>query len=428
MSAPSDRSATIRLPLRPARAPRIVRLAQLWLADVLRAPRGVVPIVRRDFTSVLTLWVVARAVNFTILWGFYVISKAAKWGFGSDDQHVKTFLDWLTGWDADRYLTISQFGYPDRLPVNQFGDILPNNWAFLPVFPYLTRFVHDVTGLSDQFVAVALATLASLGATWMLFVLLRRVTNPRAAWWGTTFFSFAPLSFVYVLGYSEGLALFLTFAALILAIDRKYVWIAPLGALAAFTRPGALALAGALAVIFIVRMLRRRTDPFPPAQVLGLMFSGLVTAAAGSAWSVIAEKVTGVPNAYIRTELGWWLGAVGNDPFVPFTPWFRQAGTHLGVFGVVLVIALMVGFVLLMWSRPVRRLGLVVVSYTLMYGLYLFAVFLPQNSTFRLMVPLSPLLGDDRFSSTPRRRNGILIGCIVLQVVSVWTLWAINHP
>jgi hypothetical protein len=395
---------------------------------VLRAPRGVVPIDRRDVVPVLTLWAVARAVNLAILWGFFTISKAAKWGFGPDDAHVKTFLDFLTGWDADRYLTISQFGYPDRLPVNEFGDILPNNWAFLPVFPYLTRFLHDASGASNQLVAVGLSILASLGATWMLFVLLRRVTNPRAAWWGTTFFSFAPLSFIYVLGYSEGLALLLTFAALVLAHDRKYVWIAPLGVLAAFTRPGALALAAALGIIFLVRMLRQKVDPFPPAQVGGLIFAGLATAAAGSAWTVIAEKVTGVPNAYIRTELGWWLGAVGNDPFVPFTPWFRQAGTHLGVFGIVLVIALMVGFVLLIWSRPVRRLGLVVVSYALSYGLYLFAVFLPQNSTFRLMVPLSPLLGDDRFSSSPRRRNGILVACLVLQVVSVWLLWTINHP
>lgn len=386
------------------------------------------PVVRRDFYSVLTLWAVARAVNLGILWGFFTISKAAKWGFGPDDAQVKTFLDFLTGWDADRYLTIAQFGYPDRLPMNQFGDILPNNWAFLPVFPYLTRFFHEGTGLSDQLVAVGLSILASLGATWMLFVLMRRVTNPRAAWWSTVFFSFAPLSFIYVLGYSEGLALFLTFAALVLALDRKYFWIAPLGLVVSFTRPGALALAAALGIIFLVRMLRQRVDPFPPAQVLGLMFAGLVTAASGTAWTVIAERVTGVPNAYIRTELGWWLGAVGNDPFVPFTPWFRQAGTHLGIFGIALVIALMVGFVMLIWARSVRRLGLVVVSYALSYGLYLFAVFLPQNSTFRLMVPLSPILGAEPFSSTPRRRNWILVSCIVLQVVAVWTLWTINHP
>src|SRR3546814_4603365 len=103
----------------------------------------------------------------------------------------------------------------------------------------------------------------------MLFLRLRRVTSPRAAWWCVTFFSFAPLSFVYVLGYSEGLFLLLTFAALVLALDRRYLWIAPLGVMAAFTRPGALALALALGILFVVRWRRRRADPFPPAQMAG---------------------------------------------------------------------------------------------------------------------------------------------------------------
>lgn len=398
------------------------------VADVLRAPRGVEPIERHAFSRILALWVTARAINLTILFGFFAIARAARWGFGPDDAHVRTFLGFLTGWDADRYGAIAMEGYPDRLPVNEFGDIMPNNWAFLPVFPYLTRYLHDATGLSWQLIAVAISLAAGLGATWMLFLLLRRVTSPRAAWWGVTFFSFAPLSFVYVLGYSEGLFLFLTFAALVLALDRRYVWIAPLGVIAAFTRPGALALALALGILFLVRMRRRRVDPFPPAQMAGLFVAGAATAVAGLSWSVIAERATGVDNAYIRTELGWWIGSVGNDPFVPFTPWFRQAGTHLGVVGIVLVIALMIGFALLLWSRPVRRLGLVVVAYAFSYGLYLFAVFLPQSSTFRLMVPLSPLLGDERFTATPRRRVGILGGCIALQVVAVWLLWAINHP
>ncbi|WP_371391939.1 hypothetical protein, partial [Salmonella sp. M292] len=82
------------------------------------------------------------------------------------------------------------------------------------------------------------------------------------------------------------------------------------------------------------------------------------------------------------------------------------------------VIALLVAFVALMWSRPVRRLGLIVVSYIFSYGVYIFAVFLPQQSTFRLLMPRAPILADDRWSSTPRRRTAILVGCLVLQAVA----------
>ncbi len=414
----------------PRAAPRgrSIRMLRLAAADLVASPRGVRPLERHAFARIAALWTAARAVNLALLWGFFEIARGEGWGFGPDDRPVRRFADFLTGWDADRYGQIALTGYPDRLPVNEFGDIMPNNWAFLPVFPMLTRWVHELTGAPWQLVAVGLSLAASLGATWMLFVLLRRVTDPSAAWWAVTFFSFAPLSFVFAIGYSESLALLLTFAALVLAVDRRYLAIAPLGVVAAFTRPGALALAFALGVVFVVRMLRRRVDPFPPAQAAGLVVAGLATAAAGLAWSPIAERATGVDNAYIRTELGWWLGSVGNDPFVPFTPWFRQAGTHLGVAGIALVLVLMALFAALVWSRPVRRLGLVVAAYAAGYGLYLFAVFLPQSSTFRLLLPLSPLLGDARLAATPRRRRLILGACLVLQVVAVWLLWTINHP
>ncbi|MGU7649926.1 hypothetical protein ACV2YL_24130, partial [Escherichia coli] len=129
----------------------------------------------------------------------------------------------------------------------------------------------------------------------------------------------------------------------------------------------------ALGILFLVRFFRRRVDPFPVREWASLMAAGLTIAVAGLSWSHIAQEVTGTKNAYIRTELGWWLDYVGNDGFVPFTPWFRQAGTHLGVVGIILVIALLVAFVALMWSRPVRRLGLIVVSYIFSYGVYIFA-------------------------------------------------------
>lgn len=407
---------------------RAGRAVRQYADDVLRAPQGVVPIERGAFTRVLLLWGVARVVNLGLLWGFYSIAKASRWGFGPDSERLGTFFDYLTGWDADRYGQIAAEGYPMSLPMNVSGDILPNNWAFLPVFPTLVRVLSGATGLGWQLVAVGISLAAGLGATWLLFVLMRTVTAPRAAWWATVIFSFGPLSFLFVLGYSEGLFMMLMFGALLLAIRRRYIWILPVGLVAAYTRPGVLALALALGIVFLVRFFRRGVDPFPFREWGGLFLTGIGLAAAGLSWNPIAQAFTGTHNAYIRTEIGWWIDYVGNDEFMPFTPWFRQAGTHLGVIGVLLVIALVVGFALLIWSRPVRRLGLLVVAYGFSYGLYLFAVFLPQQSTFRLIMPMSPLLGDDRFSSTPRRRTAILVGCLVLQVVAILLLWTRGNP
>ena len=69
-----------------------------------------------------------------------------------------------------------------------------------------------------------------------------------------------------------------------------------------------------------------------------------------------------------------------------------------------------------------------IAAYTVSYGLYLFAVFLPQQSTFRLLMPLSPLLAMDEFSSRPRVRRWMLAGCVILQAVSVLLLWTLGHP
>jgi hypothetical protein len=431
VSAPHSDLITVVAPgttAKPTRRERVRGALRQYFDDLFADRAGIEPVERGAFRRILLLWLVARALNFALLWGFYEISRAGRWVFGPDGGYATSFLHFLTEWDAARYLQIAEDWYPTSLPMNLSGDVLPNNWAFLPVFPMMERFLATVTGMPMALAGVIISTAASLGATWVLYLIMRRSAPPQAAWWAIVFFSFAPLSFVFVLGYAESLFLLLTFLGLLFAMQRRYWLILPVGLTLAFTRPGALALALALGIVFVARFLRRGVDPFPARQWVALFTSGMLTALAGLSWTQIANHVTGTRNAYIRTETGWWLGSVGNDEFIPLTPWFRQAGTHLGVFGIILVIALMVGFAALIWSKSVRRLGFVVVAYAFSYGLYLFAVFLPQNSTFRLMMPLSPLLADDRFSSRPRVRRGILVGCLVLQVVSVWLLWTTNHP
>lgn len=431
MSAPfreSSRTGNVSTVTVLTRRERVVGAVRGYFDELFAERVGVEPVQKGAFRSIFYLWLAARALNLALLWGFYEIARAARWGFGPDTDPVTTFLAFLTDWDADRYVQIARDGYPVSLPMNLSGDVLPNNWAFLPVYPFLERALTIVTGMPLQLSGVLISIAASLAATWVLFVLLRRITPPRAAWWAIVFFSFAPLSFVFVLGYAESLFLLLTFLGLLLAMQRRYWLILPVGAVLAFTRPGGLALAAALGLVFISRFLRRREDPFPRREFVALFVSGMTTAILGLAWTQIANHVTGTRNAYVRTETGWWLGSVGNEEFFPFTPWFRQAATHLGVIGVVLVILLMAGFVWLVCSKALRRLGPVIAAYTLSYGLYIFAVFLPQQSTFRLLMPLSPLLGTDQLSSRPRARVGILVGCIVLQVVSVLFLWTLGHP
>ena len=421
--APSGRTVA------PGRGPRRARAAvDRFLDDAMTPQPGLVAPHRRELGAVLGIWAVGRVVNLVILGCWYSVSRAAGWGFGPRGVPVGDFLTFLTDWDADRYGRIARIGYPATLPTDPSGDILPNDWAFLPVFPMLERVLGEGTGIGWRLAGVGLSIVFSAGATVLLFLLARAVAAPARAWMAVVLFTFAPLSFVFVLGYAESLFLLLLFGALLLAVRRRYAGIVPLGVTAAFTRPGALALALALGIVFLARWYRRRTDPFPARERAWLIAAGLSTAVAGLSWSWIADAVTGVPHAYVLTETAWWTPLIGTGAFVPLTPWFRFAGTYLGVFGVVLVLAIMVLFARWVLSPPVRRLGLVMVAFAASYGLYLFGVFLPQQSTFRLAMPLSPLLADERLAAGRRRRTWLVTGAVLLQVVAVLLLWTVGYP
>jgi hypothetical protein len=275
---------------------------------------------------------------------------------------------------------------------------------------------------------VVLGVVFSAGATVTLYLLLRAVTAPHQARWAVVLFSFGPLSFIFMTAYAESLFLMLLFLGLWLAVRRRYAWIAPVGVLAAFTRPGALTLALALGILFLVRWARHRVDPFPRGQVIGLVAAGTCTAIAGLSWSWIVEIATGMPHAYVLTETSWWRPFLGQVTFVPMTPWFLFAWNYLGVAGTAIVLAVIVLFALLLWSRPLRRLGLVVSAYVASYGLYLFGVFLPQQSLFRLLLPVSPLLAHERLSSSRIWRGATLAVAILSQVVTTLVLWTVGYP
>lgn len=429
-----QRTAPIDVPVKTSRwrswFTRAVEGSRTALTEMTGPRPGIRPLESGWIRSVLGIWALGRLVNFGLLWTFYGISHAGKWGFGpgTDPAPARSFLDFLAGWDGDRYGTIATDGYPQWIPMDVSGGVVPNNWAFLPVFPYMERFLTTATGMPWQLSGLLISLAASLAATIVLFVMLRRIAPPAQARWAVVLFTFSPLSFIFAVAYAESLYLLMLFAGLLLAMQRRYLWIAPVGFVLAFTRPGALALALALGILFLVRFFRRRVDPFSWRERISLIVAGLVTAVAGLAWPFVAEHVTSTGNAYVRTETAWWVPFIGRGEFVPLTPWFRLFNTYLGVFGIVIVLAIIVVFFWWIRSRQIRALGIETVAFAASYGLYLFSVFLPQQSVFRLMMPLTPLLADERFSSSVHRKRLLLGGSIVLQAAAVLGLWTVGAP
>lgn len=404
------------------------RIARLRAAELLGRRAHAVPLERGWARSVILVWAAGRALNLSFLYAAFLVSTQSGWTFGPDGERARTFLDFLSGWDAARYGSIATQGYPVTLPVGADGDVLMNNWAFLPVFPLLERLLSDAFGMPWQVAGVLLSMGASCAATVVLYALLRHVTAPEASRWAVVLFSLAPLSFVFVVGYAESLFLLLLFAALLLAIRRRYLLIAPLGVVAAFTRPGALALALGLGILLVGRLMLRSRDPISRPELVGLIVSGLSTAAAGLMWPVVADAVTGSPSAYVRTEMAWWEPFLGDGHSVPFAPGVVMGWVWLGPVGVLVILGVALAAFRWTLSRPIRMLGLEIVGFAFSYTLYLLAVFLPTQSLPRLVMPLAPLLADSRLSTTPRRRRWLVTACIVLQAVAVFLLWTLANP
>ena len=70
---------------------------------------------------------------------------------------------------------------------------------------------------------------------------------------------------------------------------------------------------------------------------------------------------------------------------------------------------------MLLRARSVRRLGSDIRLWSASYLLYLLAVFFPQSSTFRLLMPLTPLVGALAVPRSRAYRWGMLLLCLLLQ-------------
>ena len=302
--------------------------------------------------------------------------------------------DFSSIWDGRWYNLIAQAGYPKILPHDPSGHVVENSWAFLPLYPVLTGLLMSVTGWDWNTAAITVSVMSCFGATLVIYRLFARFLPQRQASFAIVLFSFAPVAAVYQVAYAESLQLLLIAVALLLLVQRRYLWIAPVVVLLGLTRPGALALALTLALHGIFRFIRRRQTPFPTSERWRLCVAIAFSVIAGFAWNIIAGVVTGVPDAYVQTELAWRSVYVGWDALVPFLPWI-QAGQYWwpGPVGYVVFAGVLALFAAVIFAPGSGRLGLDLRLWMFSYSLYLLAVFFPQSSTVRLLAPMFPALG-----------------------------------
>ena len=365
----------------------------------------------------------------------FLVAAAELSGPGSRFGVDATLGTLVVGWDAQWYWFLAENGYPIDLPRTETGAVAENQWAFMPVYAYLAKALGWALGSWG-----AGALVISLVAGYLACLVLHRIVRMRAdddvALWSVVFFAAAPLAALFQVGYAESLFLLWLFLSLWCVARRRYAWLYLLIPLMGFTRPGVLAFALFLALFGIWRWFSRRREPLPVSEIIHIIALGLLALVVGFSWQVIAAVMTGDPGAYLATELAWrrnWLGEV--DPaFVPFDGfvqgavfWFSSWGLGPIVGYIALAASVLVVAALLLFEPHVKRMGVEVRLWSASYLLYLLAVFFPQSSIFRLMVPLSPMWGAAAMPRSLWWRGSVLAACLIGQWWWIYNMYALGN-
>jgi hypothetical protein len=379
------------------------------------------------WARVLAVFAASRIVTTTI---FLIVASLQQTSDRTGE--APGFVEFANIWDGQWYWYINGAGYPGEIPRDADGTAAENAWAFMPAYPFLLRLLTWAVPFPAiaPFVSMLFAGAAAL----VFFRLMARFLPPGSALFATALFCVAPLSTILQVSYAESMHLFLLFLALLLLVDRRYVLLVPVVLVMSLTRPSGLAFALALLLHLVHRFVTRARDPFPWRERIAVVLVGLFTALCGFAWLLIAWAVTGDPAAYTDTELAWREGFLGPGELVPFTPWVQGAQFWFGqwwalpepwglVAAVAAVVALAGGFAGFLLSPRARRLGPDIRFWLISYAVYLLAVFFPQSSVFRLLVPLAPALGALAVPRSPIWRGALLVVGVAGQVLWTAGVW-----
>lgn len=383
-----------------------------------------------DWVRIAVIYGLARIVTTAFLLGAAAMSTATS-RFGAD----ASIADFVLGWDAQWYWLVAVNGYPGALPLTDAGTAAENQWAFMPVFAYIAHTVGAPFG-AWGFGALVVSLVAGYLSCVVLYRLLRMRQGSAAATWAVAFFASAPLAALFQVGYAESLFLLWLFLSLWCVQRRQFGWLYLLIPLMGYTRPGVLAFALYLGLFGIWRWCSREREPLSGREVTHIIALGALAVVIGFSWQVLAGLITGDPGAYLATELAWrrnWI-ADASGAFVPFEGWVQAAAFWFGTWGlgatggyIALTAGLAAVAALLLFEPHVKKMGVESRLWAASYLVYLLAVFFPQSSVFRLLVPLSPLWGAVAAPTSTLYRLAVLSLCLFGQWWWIFNMYALGN-
>lgn len=133
------------------------------------------------------------------------------------------FISAWRHWDSVWFLRIAEHGYG------------ATSTAFFPLYPATVRLLSAVMGM-PSLAGMLISVACFVGATVILYRLVRDDFDAQTAVWAVALLSFAPTSFFFQAVYSEALFLLLTIASFAFARRGRWLLAGAAGLLAALTR------------------------------------------------------------------------------------------------------------------------------------------------------------------------------------------------
>ena len=249
----------------------------------------------------------------------------------------RLWRDALIRWDATYYESIARVGYPDRIPVDAAGAVMPNTWAFLPAFPLTARVLAMITTMPFEIVAAVWNLAAGAAAAVLLARLVRTFSNDDAAFRAALFWMCLPTAFLLHVPYSEPTFMLFAMAALVAMAERRTAIAVAAIAGAGLSRGFVLPLsAAAIAHLVISIWTRGRSDvPSRTGQTRRIDLDGwrdgwLLLAAAMAApflWPAVAAFVSGRIDAFVASQGAWGVSPALGD----FVAAWRAGLDHDGI-------------------------------------------------------------------------------------------------
>jgi hypothetical protein len=333
-----------------------------------------------------------------------------------------TYWHLVANWDGQWYQRAAEHGFPSHLPMFH-GAVAQNTWGFYPLYPTTVRAVM-LSGLpfgpAASLVSIACATVAVC----LLYRMLLPTCGRFAATMTVLALSTYPASVTLQVAYTESMALLFAIAALMCLGRRRYVAVLLFAVLLSLTRPIVLPLALVVGVHWLVRWRRRRTDPFPAREAVGVACVAVLTALTFLIWPLTAAVATGRWDAYAATRNAWDLEQAKGWP-----SWLL---VFVGDGTVALRIVVGVGVVALGWAvtrRWAALWGRELRTWAWAYPLFLLGTTRPTFSIFRYAmlaaVPWWPFPEAGRTVVTARSRTGLALFVLLLGLATqlVWMRW-----